>query len=89
MNIKYETIHNPCRIFKSNKLQYVAHLHRDIEMVYVLSGQTKAYVDSVEYILNEGDLFIAFPNKVHYYNTFTEEKSVIVIFSPDYFEDFK
>jgi len=81
MSIKYETIKNSHRIIKSNKLQYVAHLHRDVELIYVLSGQTKAYLDSKEYVLNQGDLFIAFPNKVHYYSSFTEEESYLIIFS--------
>ena len=89
MNIKYERPRYSYRIIKSNMLQYEAHLHRDIEMIYVIKGQTKAYLDSVEHVLNEGDIFVAFPNKVHYYQTFTEEKSLIIRFSPDYLEDFK
>lgn len=89
MNIKYERPRYPYSIIKSNMLQYDAHLHRDIEMIYMLDGQTKAYLDSVEYVLNKGDIFIAFPNKVHYYQSFTEERSLIMRFSPDYLEDFK
>lgn len=89
VSIKYEIIENSYRIIRSKKLQYVAHLHRDIEMIYVLKGQTKAYLDSAAYVLNEGDLFVSFPNKVHYYNTFTDEESYLIIFPPDYFEDFK
>ena len=54
----------------------------------MLEGQTKAYLDSKEYILNKGDLFISFPNKVHYYNTYTKEESFLLIFSPSAFPDF-
>lgn len=89
MNIKYERPRDSYRIVKSNMLQYEAHLHRDIEMIYVVSGQTKAYLDSVEYVLNQGDIFVAFPNKVHYYQSFAEEHSYIFIFALDYLEDFK
>ncbi len=89
MNIKIERPRDSYRIVRSDMLQYEAHLHRDIEMIYVVEGQTKAYLDSVEYVLNQDDIFIAFPNKVHYYQTFTEEKSFIFIFSTDYLEDFK
>lgn len=89
MNIKYERPKNSYGIVKSTMLQYDAHLHRDIEMIYIVEGQTKAYINSVEYILNKGDIFIVFPNIVHYYQTFTAEKSFIMKFSPDYLEDFK
>lgn len=65
-----------------------AHLHKELEVVYILKGETKAYLDSEEYTLYKGDLFIAFPNRVHYYATYTEEKSVLSIFPADFFVDY-
>lgn len=86
--IFYENKSNVCSINKKTALEYAPHLHKEIEVVYMLEGQTKAYLDSEEYVLNEGDLFISFPNKVHYYNTYTTEKSFLLIFSPSAFPDF-
>ncbi len=87
--IYYENRNKACTIAKRDALGFAAHLHKEIEVVYMLGGQTKAYLDSKEYILNEGDFFIAFPNKVHYYNTYAKEKSFLLIFSPDVFPDFE
>lgn len=72
----------------AKRLQCGAHLHKEIELVYMLSGETKAYLDSEEFTLYEGDLFFSFPNRVHYYRTYAEEKSVLMIFPPEIFADF-
>lgn len=72
----------------THRLQCGAHLHKEIELVYVLSGETKAYLDSEEFTLYEGDLFFSFPNRVHYYRTYLPEESVLMIFPPDLFADF-
>ena len=45
------------------------HMHREIEIVYVLEGATEAYADNNRCVLHAGDLFIAFPNQIHFYNT--------------------
>ena len=72
----------------THRLQCRAHLHKEIELVYMLSGETKAYSDSEEFVLHEGDLFFSFPNRVHFYRTFSSEESVLMIFPPDLFPDF-
>ncbi len=86
--IFYENKSSVCTIDKRTALGFAPHLHKEIEVVYMIEGQTKAYLDSKEYILDAGDLFISFPNKVHYYNTYTTEKSFLLIFSPSGFPDF-
>lgn len=72
----------------THRLQCGAHLHKEIELVYVLSGETKAYLDSEEFTLYEGDLFFSFPNRVHYYRTYLPEESVLMIFPPELFADY-
>lgn len=89
MSIQYENKTTPIHMMRREYLSCEAHLHKEIEVVYMMKGQTKAYADSVEYLLSEGDLFFAFPNKVHYYETFTEEESYLLIFSPEVFLEFK
>ncbi len=87
-SIIYENKSKCIRASKTTHLGCSAHLHKEIEVVYMLEGEAKAYLDSEEYTLYEGDLFIAFPNRVHYYVTYTEEKSVLAIFPTDFFVDF-
>lgn len=88
MGIRYENRTNFCGIRKSNHLGCAAHIHKEVEIAYILKGKTKAYLDSKEYIVEQGDLFISFPNKVHFFDTFTDEESYLILFSPDCFSDF-
>lgn len=65
------------------------HLHGHIEIVLIESGITLAVADSVEVELRAGDLFIAFPNQIHYY--IDKERPVrhkIAIVSPDMCPEF-
>ena len=88
MGIWYENRTKFCAIRKVNHLGFTAHIHKEVEIVYMLKGKSKAYLDSKEYILEEGDLFISFPNKVHYFDSFMEEESFLLMFSPDVISDF-
>ena len=88
MSIEYEKKKRQVIIQRREYLGCEAHLHKEVEVVYVLKGRTKAYLDSKEIILEAGDLFFSFPNKVHYYVTEEEENSYLLIFSPEYFPDF-
>ncbi len=88
MSIEYEYKKKQINIQRREYLGCGAHLHKEIEIVYVLNGRTKAYLDSEEYILEAGDLFFSFPNKVHYYRTFEHEESYLIIFSTEFFADF-
>ncbi len=88
MGIRYENRTNFCAIRKTEHLGCAAHIHKEIEIAYISKGKTKAYLDSKEYIVEEGDLFVSFPNKVHYFDNFTEEECYLLMFSPEVFPDF-
>ena len=60
-----------------------AHFHKELEIIYVRKGKAVAYADKNSYLLNAGDMFIAFPNQVHYYRTVTRGEFMIFVFSPD------
>ena len=65
------------------------HIHGHIEIVLVETGVSVATADSAEVKLEAGDLFIAFPNQVHYY--IDKERPVnhkIAIVSPDMCPEF-
>ena len=44
---------------------YYAHFHEEIEVVYVVSGNTVLTIDTVSYPLSEGDIFIVMPGEIH------------------------
>lgn len=70
------------------RLAIGAHLHNPIELVYMIEGKTKAYIDSKEYIVGKGEVFIAFPNQIHQYQYIDHEYYFISIFPPELCPEF-
>lgn len=64
-------------------LSPMVHLHKELEVIYVRQGKSVAYADKNSYMLNAGDMFITFPNQVHYYRTVQRGEYIVLIFSPD------
>lgn len=74
---------------RDKHLSPTPHLHEHIEIVLTTSGTTIANADDILETVELGDLFIAFPNQVHYY--LDQEPVVnmsIVIASPDITPEF-
>ena len=71
-------------------LSNVPHLHRHLEIIYKKKGTSVAVCGTKEVLIQEGDLFIAFPNQIHYYLDQPGEHDVILIIaSPDLCPEFK
>ncbi len=64
------------------------HLHREIELVYFLEGETVAYADSVRCVLRPGDVYVAFPNQIHYFETPKPEKYFLFVLKPELIPEF-
>lgn len=64
-------------------LQCNAHLHYHLELLCLLGGETRAYVDSCEYQLSAGDIFLIFPNQIHRFETYEKESYLLFIVNPD------
>lgn len=68
---------------KTTYLRCSPHLHREIELVCFFGGHAIAYADSVRCELEPGDVFIAFPNQIHYYESFGPEQYYLFIVNPE------
>ena len=92
LNVKYEQRSAILSIKDRNnrrgKLGCMPHLHREIEMVYMLDGDAIGYADTVRTEIHSGDIFLTFPNQIHFYETLGPEKFWIYIFSPDLIPEF-
>ena len=42
-----------------------AHMHYHVELVYMKKGEMRAFIDSEEYGVGQGELLVVFPNQVH------------------------
>ena len=89
MYFYFETKTEPYRVHPGQALSPSPHLHSHIEMILCDSGLTVATADSVDVKLEEGDLFIAFPNQVHYYvDEVRPLMHRIAFISPDFCPEF-
>ncbi|MBQ7322668.1 MAG: AraC family transcriptional regulator [Clostridia bacterium] len=64
-------------------LQCNAHLHYHLELLCLLGGSTRAFVDSCEYQLEAGDIFLIFPNQIHRFESCEKEDYLLFIINPD------
>jgi len=79
MRVFYEN--RKCRenIFLSHNLTFNAHMHEEVEIVYMIEGTAHAFSGGVECSLSPGDFFVAFPNHVHYYDNCQDNVAVVAI----------
>ena len=74
-----------CNVFSA--LTYGDHFHDHLEMFLLETGRTNARVNGVEYPMQAGDIFLAFPNQIHSYQESVDCSGVICIFPYRPFED--
>ncbi len=55
----------PYAVFHRADVNYVSHIHEEIEVGYVISGTIRAGNDSQEYLLHPGDMFVFMPEEIH------------------------
>ena len=65
-----------------NNLDFPAHIHEDIELVYVVNGGCEAYCDGNKYTLANRDFFTVFPNQVHHYCNTQPGRYILLIIKP-------
>lgn len=82
-NFIYEYKTEPYHIGHSFSLYPIPHMHKNIELVYVLTGSCTANADHNTYHLKTGDLFISFPNQIHYYDSSAGSEFYVLIFNAD------
>lgn len=76
---------------RGKHLSYTPHMHTHLEMVLIeKSGSSRATADDKTVVLETNDLFVTFPNQIHYYEDLSPINSVfILIISPDMCPEFK
>lgn len=65
-----------------------AHIHRQVEIFYVLDGSIEITISGQKKILEKGMVSIAFPNVIHETYTPAGSSAVMMIFSHDILPDF-
>lgn len=91
----YFSFQNQPRSFTINKkatyLTFEPHIHSHIEFIFMQKGgKTLGFAGEKEIVIEEGDLFVAFPNQVHYYQDIEKPlEATLLIASPDICPEYK
>lgn len=64
----------------------IPHIHPHIELIYLAEGEMHATADTNTQMLRSGELYLAFPNQVHYYDP-DPISGVVIIVDPELFPD--
>ena len=64
------------------------HIHFHLELIYLLEGKSVTFTDEEEHFMEAGDLYLSFPNQIHYYHDQKPIRGVIAIFSADVLPEF-
>lgn len=70
----YENLKDELRVFYTDDLNFPAHLHSQIELLYVESGTILVTIHNQSLWLCRGDFAVVFPNTVHSYSVVEGEE---------------
>lgn len=68
--------------YRANTLQPLPHLHKELELIYIVEGGCTAFANGKSYRMTSGDIFLSFPYQVHYYHDAQPGKYIVLCFLP-------
>ena len=66
------------RVVRSESIDFVAHLHSQIELVYSLGGEGSMTIEDQVHTLRPGEAALCWPNRVHSYAALPEGSSYLL-----------
>lgn len=78
------------KLFRGNAIDHLTlspHFHPHLEMIHLQEGSSVASVDGRTSTIEAGDLFLSFPNQIHYYYDRSKLQGNLVIFAPEIVPD--
>ncbi|MBO5214172.1 MAG: AraC family transcriptional regulator [Clostridia bacterium] len=81
----------PLLVKKGSGLISTPHLHNHLELIYLQDGATETVCDNQREVLSPGDIFLSFPNQIHFYPKIGNGRAIhsILIFDPNFCREFK
>jgi AraC-like DNA-binding protein/mannose-6-phosphate isomerase-like protein (cupin superfamily) len=80
MNTFYQNNKDAFRCYQSINLTYPSHLHKQLEILFVLSGSITVTIENKSSVLNKGDVSVCFPNTIHSLCTLDSSCILLLIF---------
>lgn len=73
----------PLHVLYGDNFSYLAHWHREVELVYVCEGRIRIGVNNTDQILEKGDFCIVGSSDIHFYDSKDMYSSIIlIVFDP-------
>ena len=85
LNVMYEKKTVPIEYHNDDRLSTIPHMHKEVEIIYDAGGSCAAYADDNRCVLKPGDLFVAFPNQIHYYEMIEDGSFYVLVVSTEIF----
>lgn len=82
-NLLKEVRTEPYDIVLADGLWHIPHFHKEFEIIFVIEGEVIAHADRNEIRIFSGDVFISFPNQIHFFENSVTGKYGVFIFSTD------
>lgn len=89
MLYKIEKRDHPITIAPHCGLSPIPHIHPHLELIYISEGSCIASLDNRKFLMEAGDLFLAFPNQIHFYHDQAPVIGYMAIFSPELYKDLR
>lgn len=81
MKINYYRCYEEILCHSSDSFATTAHAHEGVEIIYLKKGFSPTFINGLRYDISDGDLFVIFPNSVHYHK-YTGMLDALVISFP-------
>ena len=85
----YQNRQEQLYLYLSKNNPYAVHLHRQLELIYVLSGSTTVTVEQQDFLLTPGQGVLVFPNQMHGLKHVEPGQNLLCIFEPDFCHSFR
>ena len=82
--IDYETHPSPFKIFFGSNINFLPHMHQEIEIIYMKKGSLLVTIQHTTYTINGSDLALIMPHTLHSYKTPESSEFIILIFKQDF-----
>lgn len=81
MKAFYELKNQPASAFRSANMTFPEHLHKEMEIIYIMEGELDVQIGAVRKTLGREEIGVIFPNTIHSYDTKNDCHCILLIFS--------
>lgn len=82
-NVIYENRTKHVEAWVEDYLKPIPHLHKELEIIYVIKGESHLFIDNSFMTISDGDLFVCFPNQIHCYERSEQGQYYLFTIIPD------